>query len=797
MREHARAVNRNGRALIAIAVMIVVMATTPARADELEDIDRAINATRDQVEDVRSLYVGKIQLDLHSRIESRLQEGQLLLELGDPDRASVVFLDIVEREDWKGEPGYASAHYLLARSLFEANNLHTAKDWLYRTFEDGAAEDHQAAATLLIEISIKQKNRLTPRQWQELDEVYARLERNSSSQQPELLYARGKGLYAQERYEEAVRAFGSIDPSTPTGLAARYFSGVTRIRLNQPVDALADFQAVIDSQEGLESTPTIIDIIEQAHIAKARVLYKQEKWLEAIDAYQYVPRNSTHFDQVLFEITWAHIAQDDHEGALRYIDILLLSRPDSVFMPDAKRLRADLLKQIKDYDKARETYEELLEDFEPVVLELNQMVLGQADPRTHFQQLVAKDDEGKGNYLPPAVSNWISPDARMNEASLMVGSLGQGRENIEESKTMIAEIEAAITSDNRYQFFPTLREAWLSTLTLENKLLRLRRDLNEIEARQHLDAAAPADRQRFESARDERAVAERAFAKLPQDRGAFLKRQKKVRARTEAQQLRAYRLRTLLDGVEAQVEAMERWLVLQQSEGMMPVNDEMRLRAVLVEARAEHESLSTALQEAEQQLRVQETLGGLDAGLAEKESELRKAYKLALLRERDALTPMRKAASDERVLKARAEIEHVSDEIDRLRAQLTAGLDERITDIKRRLRVERENIARYDEDHDVLDDDVQFVAGTIAYQHWLDAKRIFTDLVLAADIGSVDVVWLEKESASLKLEKMIEERDKEVEILKQDFEQVFKHSEDANKDPETSSKTPPASEKNP
>jgi len=74
------------------------------------------------------------------------------------------------------------------------------------------------------------------------------------------------------------------------------------------------------------------------------------------------------------------------------------------------------------------------------------------------------------------------------------------------------------------------------------------------------------------------------------------------------------------------------------------------------------------------------------------------------------------------------------------------------------------------------------VAGQIAYEHWTRVRQLFADLVLAADVGVVDVAWLKKESKSRELEYQIEARNQERDVLEQEFKEVLRElgQEDAN-----------------
>jgi tetratricopeptide (TPR) repeat protein len=787
---HLRPLARRCITLCCVAMCCLTLcaslAALPAFADDLEELSVRISEVAKSIDSIRNQHVADPLLA--NDPDARLQEGLLLLELGDPTRASVIFLDIVSNEAWTGKPAYSRAHFLLARSLYESGNHHTARRWLKRTLQDGNPEDHPAAAALLIDLTLRNKRSLSQADWDDIERIYQQLS-SSRNPHPELLYARGKALYARSQYEAAennpaatqslldsISTLSSIDPTLPVGLAARYFAGACRVHSQDLDGALSDFQTILDQAPSVDSTnPNIAaqnrDVIELAHIARARIFYERKQWTDALASYSHIPRSSRYFDQVMFEIAWLHIAQKDLPMALRHIDILLLSSPDSVFMPDAKRLRADLLKSQGDFSKAIDTYEELLTTFDPIVSSLNAMVEGHPDHLIFFQNLVASSLDGSFAYLPSAATQWLPPDERMLEAIGMVSSLAQSRKNTEEINLIIREIEAAIESDNRYQLFPGLREAWVNALSIENRILSLHRDLNLLEA--DLLSSSP----QLTAATSERLASEKLFLALPQNRDEHQLRSQRLALELEQRKLRAYRLRSLIESSDAKVSAIDQWLRLNITKANFDAQQETDLRAGLASARADITSLTAELREAEHQLRILDTLGGLDAGLVEHENNIRQSFKLSLRRERDAMQPLRSPLPDlQRIDALRADLDRDEANLDALRSHITAAADTKIAEVRRRIASEKSLLPKYASDDTLLRGDVQLIAGAIAHQHWQEAISLFTDLVLASDMGVIDVAWLKKEATSDKLDRLKEERSRENDVLRQDFEQVLRES---------------------
>ena len=80
-------------------------------ADTLNDL----NQQMESLEGDFSHYSG----GLVKSLDERLQNGIVLQGTGDHMRAEYIFMDIVAHEEWRGKPGYQTAEYLLASSLYE------------------------------------------------------------------------------------------------------------------------------------------------------------------------------------------------------------------------------------------------------------------------------------------------------------------------------------------------------------------------------------------------------------------------------------------------------------------------------------------------------------------------------------------------------------------------------------------------------------------------------------------------------------------------------------------------------
>jgi len=173
----------------AVWLVLSMMAASTALSQEdlggnsLNTIGERLESARASLKELSDRYVGSVLAEEEFQLELRLAEGLKLMELGDPERASVLFLDIVSREQWKDKPGYKQALFLEAQALFESGHHASARRRILQVLKEGRPEDQQAAVALLLESGIVSGD------WSAVDTIYQELHIGTDANtEPGLLY---------------------------------------------------------------------------------------------------------------------------------------------------------------------------------------------------------------------------------------------------------------------------------------------------------------------------------------------------------------------------------------------------------------------------------------------------------------------------------------------------------------------------------------------------------------------------------------------------------------------------------
>ena len=303
-------------------------------------------------------------------VEDRFAEAELLYRLRDYARSAVLFTDIVENHT--DSPAYPQSLFLLGDALYQAGDRYGARTRLREVMrhitEPTFRPFVQRALGRLIEIAIRLND------YAGVDEYFRQLGQIPPSEvEGQTAYIRGKYLFLRTNpdYDGARQAFESITTQAPIYPQARYFLGAILTAQQRYPEAIEAFQRVVQLQADGADQQQVIDL---AALAVGRLQVERENYDAAIEAYQQVGRSSAFFDRALFEQAWAYIKVGDAVRAERALEILSISSPDSPLVPEGRILWGNLLLRTGRFERAREVFEGVRTQFGPVYQQLRQII---------------------------------------------------------------------------------------------------------------------------------------------------------------------------------------------------------------------------------------------------------------------------------------------------------------------------------------------------------------------------------------------------------------------------------------
>lgn len=768
-------------ALIACAAMLLAPATVSAQ--DLERIARQISSLEDQAAQLERSQADE-QVESPRRVEERLTDAELLFNMQDYNRASILYLDVVENHET--HPGFPEALFRLAESLFQSQNYYGARtryrEVLDRATQPGFRGYAQEALGRLIEIAIHLN---------EFDGVEAYFTRLSQLPPSDVTsathYARGRFLYHQEDYAGATQAFGRVARDSDEYLRAQYHLGVIEVAQQRYPQAIEVFTRIGEAEPTTAEDRQVVDLSQVAIGALRLELDEPEA---AIRAYQNVSRNSRVFDEALFQAAAAFSRLGDSTRAERALEVLTVATPDSRYLPRAKILRGNLLLDTGRYAESREVFYDVREQYEPVRVQLEQALATNTDTTTYFQELVRANLQvfDISSFLPPLAIRWVQEEEGFRRAMETLERTASCRREVVDTERLLIRLEAAVAGPSAVNIFPGMRQAAIQSTQIANELAQVRSRLMAAEAQAAGGASGVAD------IREERRRLEQELRRLPTTAEGY--QAQEDQARTGYRQLggELARLNARIDRLQAMVVAIELYLrdtsaraaqasaegeaagpapeaapapIAANDPGLAAFNAELQNhRDALASYRAELTELQTLVDTGQIQV-------GVGDERSVRDEQLRTRYNELVAREREALARAGGGATLQRAEALFQRVEGVQRTLDAVDRRIVARAQGESQEVQDVLDEERTNLERYLVELASLETEAEDVIGHAAYENFQIVRDRFYELVRQADVGIVDVAWAEREEHRHRIERLSEESRRQLQLLDDEFSEVM------------------------
>jgi hypothetical protein len=207
----------------------------------------------------------------------------------------------------------------------------------------------------------------------------------------QLNYMLGRYKYQHDKsYEEAIRLFNRIQPSSAYFVPAQFFSGVSYVQLRKSVPAVRAFQkATTALEEGVEGVEDPERLRDLAYLSQARTYYSAsiqldaetnapsvdaEKLSAAVKYWNLVDETSEYWLDALFEQSWAYFMAGDYPHALGNIHTIQAPYFPGSFYPEAQILKAVIYFTNCNYEAASTVVARFNKKYVPIRDELRKVL---------------------------------------------------------------------------------------------------------------------------------------------------------------------------------------------------------------------------------------------------------------------------------------------------------------------------------------------------------------------------------------------------------------------------------------
>jgi tetratricopeptide (TPR) repeat protein len=730
----------------------------------------------------------------------RLVDAEVSYALGDYDTAALVLFDLVGK--LQGADAEAATYYL-AEALLQKGDRGAARTYFKQVTASGnvSSKYYQPALERLVEIAIAQRDN------EGVDDALGALDRISAGLRlPSVPYVRGKYAFSQGKYDEALAFFADVPRPSDYEAQAAYYTATTQVAKKDLAKATDLFTDLINRKPRTSNDRRVIEL---GQLALGRLYYEREQPSKSIDSYLLVDRHSDLFPDALYEVAWVYVKSKQYDKALRALELLELSDPQSTKTPTVRILEGNLrirkAQMIRgaqvagtinpnetsdpatEYDKASKLFIDTHDQYMPSYLALTRMVDGNLDPASFVEQVAGRSTHvfQVAGPIPEAAAQWLRDDPEVQRFVSVENDLGDIQSNIRESQETVARLEGVIAAPDHSSLYPRLASRRSRIAAIQDDLVKLRSDLADQELRL-VDSSG--DLSQLSATRKQLA---QQYAALGNPEQAYADRINATQAGYDKVDQDAAEIDAVIDSTQAVAVALRTYT----STDTFPADQRAPVLQTLDDAAREAQAIEDELAEVHREVVLGKDLAGVgDEGIGQARA-MRKQLKAAQDAEHRVLAGFASASRDKSKSTALAGLGdragRIAATLDETDGQISALVEQGLVQAKTDLAQARTELEGYKQDLATFETDSRQIGGTVLGASFKDVKAKFYDVIIRTDVGTVDVSWSQKEDNDDDLKRLNLARARELKQLKDEFKDILEDKTPKPTAPKKSEIPPP------
>jgi hypothetical protein len=765
-----------------LSVLVLAFSGTAAA----EDVDRKLTYYEAEA---RTLGANLPQPNqLPGTPEHRLVDAEVAYSLGDYDTAALELFDLAKPDAQSRGQDNETALYYLADSLLQKGDRGAARTYFQQLVKASnvSSKYYQPALERLVEIAIAQNDQSAEAQ----EAVTALGQVSAGVRLPSVPYVLGKHAFAIAKLDEAIALFNEVPKGSDYELQALYYTGTVAVAKKDLAHATEVFTDLTGRKP---RTPNDRRVIELGDLALGRLYYERDQPGKSIDAYLLVDRHSDLFPDALYEVAWVYVKGKQYDKALRALELLELSDPNTTKTPTVRILEGNLrirkaqmirTAQVNgtinpnepgdpsiEYDKAAKLFTETHDQYMPSYQALQQMVDGNLDPASFIEQIAGRQAHvfQVAAPIPEAAAQWLREEPAVQRFVGVEADLDAVRTNMTESRETIERLEGVIAAPDHSGVYPQLASRRGRVAAIQNDLVGIRGQL----ADQQL--ALISSSAELAQATANRKQLQQQYAAYGNPEQAFAERLNTAQQGFDKIDQDAADIDATIDGAQAIAVALRKYA----NDATPPVAPDQKanITKTLDDAARESQAIEDELAAVHKEIVLGKDLAGVGDPKVGEARELRKKLGAALDGEQRALDGFVSASRDQGSSKRLAALGdrawRLSTALDQTDATISQAVEQGLVQVKTALAQERQNLSDYSKQLAEYESDSRDVGKTVLGASFKDVKAKFYDVIVRTDVGTVDVAWSQKEDSDDDLKRLNLARARELKQLKDEFKDIL------------------------
>jgi hypothetical protein len=760
-----------------------MLASSIAAAD---DIDRKLAGYENEARQLGTNLPQPNQLP--GTPSHRLVDAEVAYSLGDYDTAALMLFDLAKPSAQPGGADNEAALYYLGESLLQKGDRGAARTYFQQLVKTSnvASKYYQPSLERLVEIAIAQRDASADAK----EAVAALGQINAGVRQPQVPYVLGKYAFAQGKPDDALALFNEVPKGSDVELQAAYYAGTVAVAKKDLARATEIFTDLINRKP---RTPNDRRVIELAQLALGRIYYEREQPGRSIDSYLLVDRHSDLFADALYEVAWVYVKDKQYDKALRALELLELSDPNTTKTPTVRILEGNLrirkaqmirTAQVNgtinpnepgdpatEYDKAAQIFTETHDQYMPSYVALQQMVEGNLDPASFIEQIAGRQAHvfQIAAPIPEAAAQWLRDEPAVQRFVGVEADLDDVQSNMDESKETIARLEGVLAAKDHSGIYPALASRRFRIATIEDDVANVRNQLADAQLQL---ISSSAELAQLTATRKQLA---QQYAGYGNPEQAFAERLSAAQQGFDKIDQDAAEVDAMIDSAQAIAVALRKYA--NDAQPALPADQKANIQQTLDAAAREAQAIEDELSALHKDVVLGKDLAGVGDPKLNEARELRKRLTAAQDAEQHVLDGFASASRDAGKSKSLAALAdrawRVANTLDQTDVTIAQSVEQGLAEVKVALAQERQNLNEYQKELAEYEADSRDVGKTVLGASFKDVKEKFYDVIVRTDVGSVDVAWSQKEDNDDDLKRLNLARGRELKQLKDEFRDIL------------------------
>ncbi len=745
-----------GVVALAIATWMPSIAMAAPADDIIARVDDAVPRLEERTSGLeRDLGPGGVIGDAEAL--TRFQDSMFQHLIGDHEPAAEGFFALVTTGALSDAGLHRDAEWYLAEALLGMRNYGTAAERFKVVAADGNHPFRDDAVRRLLELYAMSGDVA------EFQQLYDDEIRSGKVQAtPEITYSLGKAFYQQGELSTAAVTFSQVPPGSVWHAKSTYFLGVIAVVEERLDEAVARFQQTaelsIDSADGRR-------VHDLALLALGRISYERESFLDAAEYYSRIGADSEYQADKLYEVIWTAIKQQRYSDALNNIEIFLLAFPEHRYSAQLMLNQGHLSYQQEDWSGALTSYEQVIVAYEPVRSRFSVLASDSVDAQSVVEAVLdASRPEIEGG-LPAYAVAMMRADPELSRAIGVFQDLEQQRRDIEVSERLIQELQGVVHSGGGIGSLERLR---YESMKAQGEVLTERLRLLEAEEAYIQGAGDAGSKVVVDDLARKRQEIQAELQSVVSSVDSYEDRLNSYESRVSTLQSSSFELQKSIEDAEKGVRELERQLRENQSLGASERSaiegDIETLRGDMASSQAEFGQLDQQVAA----LKVPSVVAAMASSGTDPQELWRRTESLS--RELAAARPGRRDLTTDRLDGLHIALSRMFERLVNVLDGAVATETSELGRIKKRFDKEVEEVASQRADYGAQSTEARDVSLVLTRAGFGRLEDFFSESVLKADMGIVDVYWAQKTEVADEIERVKEEKD----LLLAELQQRFK-----------------------